>query len=79
MLRYGARKTLALLFVIRFPIFFWRTREVCRACGFSRRAAMPMRPEIAIAYLLIAASSWVAFAALFLVGAFFYQLAEKVH
>jgi hypothetical protein len=42
----GARKTLALMLLVPVPIWFWRSRLVCRRCGMSWRIPLELRPEL---------------------------------
>ena len=37
-LESGPRKTLAVMTGLGFPIWFWRSKLVCRSCGASRRS-----------------------------------------
>lgn len=50
----GARKTLALMSLLRLPIWFWRSRLVCRTCGYSRKIPLTFRPELVFVWLISA-------------------------
>jgi hypothetical protein len=59
----GARKTLALMLLFPVPIWFWRSRLVCRRCGASWRIPLKLRPEIVLVWLISALVAVVATAA----------------
>jgi hypothetical protein len=50
----GARKTLALMHFLKLPIWFWRSRVVCRNCGYSRKVPLTFRPELVLVWLISA-------------------------
>jgi hypothetical protein len=50
----GSRKTLAVMMALILPVWFWRSRLRCRACGFRRTVPMRVRPELVIAWVLTA-------------------------
>jgi hypothetical protein len=51
----GARKTIALaLLLLSVPIWFWRSRLVCRTCGYSRKIPLRFRPELVLVWLISA-------------------------
>jgi hypothetical protein len=73
----GPRKTLAVVTAIGFPVWLWRSRLRCRACGFRRTVPLRLRPELIIAWLLIGAAMAVAMAGLLLaVGAVIAMIAR---
>jgi hypothetical protein len=47
----GARKTLALWLLTMFPIWFWRSRLRCRACGSSWVVPLRFRPDLVAAWV----------------------------
>ena len=78
-LEYGARRTLALLLLLRgFPLFFWRTRECCRACGVCRVVPIRVRPDIVIGYFVAAVVSGVLSGSVLLLFVFGINLLLKI-
>ena len=59
----GARKTLALMLIFHVPIWFWRSRLVCRKCGASWTIPLELRPELFLVWLISALVAVVATAA----------------
>jgi len=54
----GARKTLALMLItMGMPLWFWRSRLYCRACGWSRVLPLRIRPELVGVWLIAAVGS----------------------
>ena len=52
-LQSGPRKTLAVMTAVGFPLWFWRSRLRCQSCGASRRVPLQVRPELALAWVLV--------------------------
>lgn len=52
-LESGPRKTLAVMTWAGFPLWLWRSRLRCRACGDSRRVPLRFRPELVMAWLIV--------------------------
>lgn len=67
----GARKTLALMLItMGLPLWFWRSRLRCRACGWSRVIPIRIRPEIVGAWLIAAAGACVLTAVVFIAAGY---------
>jgi hypothetical protein len=62
----GARKTLALWLLTNIPIWFWRSKLRCRACGVFQVVPLRFRPDLAGAWLIAAIAIY-----LLSVGVFF--------
>jgi hypothetical protein len=62
----GPRKTLALMTTLGLPIpvWFWRSKLRCYACGFRSTVPLRMRPELLIAWALTAVAIAAAIAGL---------------
>lgn len=62
----GPRKTLALMTTVSlpFPIWFWRSKLRCRACGFRETVPLKMRPELVLVWILTGVAVAVLIAAL---------------
>ena len=63
----GPRKTFAVITGLGFPLWFWRSRLRCRTCGASRRVPLRFRPELALAWLILAIGMGVVIAVVCLV------------
>ena len=50
----GPRKTLAPMHVTLVPLWLWRSRLRCRACGAWRRVPLRFRPELVMVWLIVA-------------------------
>jgi hypothetical protein len=55
-LESGARKTLAVMTAFSMPLWFWRSRLRCGACGSSRRVPHRVRPELVMVWLMTGAA-----------------------
>jgi len=62
----GPRKTLALMTTLSLPIpiWFWRSKLRCRACGFHATVPLRLRPELVMAWILTGVGLIVVIAAL---------------
>jgi hypothetical protein len=50
----GPRKTLAVMTGLGVPIWFWRSKMVCRSCGASQKVPLRFRPELLMIWLVAA-------------------------
>jgi len=53
----GPRKTLVLMLLLPFPLWFWRSRLTCRSCGASRRIPLRFRPDLVLSWLIAGAAA----------------------
>jgi hypothetical protein len=53
-LESGPRKTIALMLFTYVPLWFWRSRVTCRGCGTSRLVPLRFRPDLVMAWLVVA-------------------------
>ena len=64
----GSRKTLALMLLTMFiPLWFWRSKLLCRACGSSRIVPLHIRPDLVGVWLIAAVGAYVLMALVFLI------------
>jgi hypothetical protein len=63
----GPRKTLAVMTGLGFPVWLWRSKLRCRACGATRKLPLRLRPELLIAWLAIGIAVAIALAVVALV------------
>jgi hypothetical protein len=69
----GPRKTLAVMTAFGFPFWFWRSKVRCQSCGATERVPFRFRPELVIAWALMASAVLIAIAVLvFLLGSIVY-------
>lgn len=67
----GARKTLALMLVTSgIPLWFWRSRLRCRACGSSQAVPLRFRPDLVAAWLIAAVGTYLLSALVFMIAGF---------
>jgi hypothetical protein len=52
----GPRKTLAVMTAFGFPFWLWRSKLRCRSCGAAERVPFRFRPELLIAWALMASA-----------------------
>jgi len=51
----GTRKTLALMLITHgVPLWFWRSKLRCRACGSGRPVPIQFRPDLVMAWIIAA-------------------------
>ncbi|HTR02103.1 MAG TPA: hypothetical protein VMN82_02820 [Thermoanaerobaculia bacterium] len=58
----GPRRTLTVMTAFGFPLWLWRSRWRCGACGASRVVPLRFRPDLLIAWLLIGVAVMMALA-----------------
>ena len=66
----GARKTLALWLLTNIPIWFWRSRLRCRACGSSQVVPLRFRPDLVGAWLVAAIAVYLLSAGVFFLAGY---------
>lgn len=77
-LESGPRKTFAVWTTLNVPLWIWRSRLRCRACGEARRVPLRFRPELVAAGLAIGFVLTAVIALLMLVGAYLVHTLREI-